>query len=44
MRTLSLALRLLLGGVALVLSEPYFLPRLKQLAELALAFAKVGKP
>jgi flagellar biosynthesis protein FliQ len=42
--TLSLALRLLLGGVALVLSEPYFLPRLKHLAELALAFAKVGKP
>lgn len=42
--TLSLALRLLLGGMALLLSEPYFLPRLQHLAELALAFAKVGKP
>ena len=42
--TLSLALRLLLGGLAIVLSEPYFLPRLKHLAELALAFSKVGTP
>jgi len=42
--TLALALRLLLGGLAIVLSEPYFLPRLKHLAELALTFSKVGEP
>lgn len=42
--TLSLALRLLLGGLAIVISEPYFLPRLKHLAEIALAFSKVGEP
>lgn len=41
--TLGLALRLLLGGGALLLSEPFFLPRLRHLAELALAFAHSGK-
>ena len=41
--TLGLTLRLLLGGGALVLSEPLFLPRLRHLAEMALAFAHSGK-
>lgn len=41
--TLSLTLRLLLGSGALLLAEPFFLPRLRQLAEMALAFAQTAK-